>query len=180
MVRSNYKSRSDFVTAVFDKYQLKMQTIACGILHDTHLSEDAVSEAMIKIIKNADMIDDIESRKCANFVYTITKNTALDFYRKRQKERENGIHTTSHETISDVSCELFEAKYGFGEEINFYISQLSQTDIDIIALKYGDDFSYKEIALILEQSEDSIRQRASRARKKLESIIQKGGSFDDR
>ena len=42
MVRSNYKSRSDFVTAVFDKYQLKMQTIACGILHDTHLSEDAV------------------------------------------------------------------------------------------------------------------------------------------
>ena len=176
----NHNSKSDFITAIFNKYRHSMKRVASRILKDPQSAEDTVSEAMIKIIKNVDIIDDIESKKCANFVYTITKNTALDFYRKRQKERENEIHATSHETISDVSCELFEAKYGFGEEINFYISQLSQTDIDIIALKYGDDFSYKEIALILEQSEDSIRQRASRARKKLESIIQKGGSFDDR
>lgn len=171
MVRSNYKSRSDFVTAVFDKYQLKMQTIACGILHDTHLSEDAVSEAMIKIIKNADMIDDIESKKCANFVYTITKNTALDLYRKKQKEAENCAAYCEKDTIS---YNIFESQYSFGDQMQSYLSKLSQIDVDIIALKYGDNFTYREIGLILEMNEDSVRQRAVRARKKLETMIQKG------
>ena len=55
-----------------------------------------------------------------------------------------------------------------------YLSRLSQIDVDIIALKYGDNFTYREIGLILEMSEDSVRQRAVRARKKLETMIQKG------
>ena len=45
-----------------------MQRVASRILKDPQSAEDTVSEAMIKIIKNVDIIDDIESKKCANFV----------------------------------------------------------------------------------------------------------------
>ena len=79
----NHNSKSDFITAIFNKYRHSMKRVASRILKDPQSAEDTVSEAMIKIIKNVDIIDDIESKKCANFVYTITKNTALDLYRKK-------------------------------------------------------------------------------------------------
>lgn len=79
----NHNSKSDFITAIFNKYRHSMQRVAIRILKDPQSAEDTVSEAMIKIIKNVDIIDDIESKKCANFVYTITQNAALDLYRKK-------------------------------------------------------------------------------------------------
>ncbi len=82
----NHNSKSDFITAIFNKYRHSMQRVASRILKDPQSAEDTVSEAMIKIIKNVDIIDDIESKKCANFVYTITKNAALDLYRKNKKK----------------------------------------------------------------------------------------------
>lgn len=167
----NHNSKSDFITAIFNKYRHSMKRVASRILKDPQSAEDTVSEAMIKIIKNVDIIDDIESKKCANFVYTITKNTALDLYRKKQKEAENCTTYCEKDTIS---YDIFESQYGFGDQMQSYLSRLSQIDVDIIALKYGDNFTYREIGLILEMSEDSVRQRAVRARKKLETMIQKG------
>ena len=167
----NHNSKSDFITAIFNKYRHSMKRVASRILKDPQSAEDTVSEAMIKIIKNVDIIDDIESKKCANFVYTITKNTALDLYRKKQKEAENCATYCEKDTIS---YGIFESHYGFGDQMQSYLSRLSQIDVDIIALKYVDNFTYREIGLILEMSEDSVRQRAVRARKKLETMIQKG------
>ena len=61
----NHNSKSDFITAIFNKYRHSMKRVASRILKDPQSAEDTVSEAMIKIIKNVDIIDDIESKKCA-------------------------------------------------------------------------------------------------------------------
>ena len=90
---------------------------------------------------------------------------------KKAKEAENCATYCEKDTIS---YDIFESQYGFGDQMQSYLSRLSQIDVDIIALKYGDNFTYREIGLILEMSEDSVRQRAVRARKKLETMIQKG------
>ena len=109
----NLNSKSDFITAIFNKYRHSMQRVASRILKDPQSAEDTVSEAMIKIIKNVDILDDIESKKCANFVYTITKNTALDLYRKKQKEDGEKIEVTEEEIvdIDEISANA-QARYG--------------------------------------------------------------------
>jgi len=155
-----------------------MQRIAYKILKDTQFAEDIVSESMIKIIRNINIIDDVDTKRCANFVYTITKNTALDLYRKRQNENKKHITDYDVENVNNLedktNCDIFESAYGFGEQMSRYINELAPIDIDIIGLKYGDDFTYREIGLILEMSEDAVRKRASRARDKLEMMIRKG------
>lgn len=177
MSSSDFNYTSDLITALFNRYKYNMQRIAHGILNDSQLAEDVVSEAMIKIIKNIDFVDNIDSRRCANFVYTITKNTALDFYRKKKRDSDNCV--TFHESdyvnnIKDIiNYEVFEEKYGFGEQIQRYMENLEEVDIDIIGLKYGDGFTYKEISLMLNMTEDMIRQRALRAKRKLERAISK-------
>ena len=166
----NHNSKSDFITAIFNKYRHSMKRVASRILKDPQSAEDTVSEAMIKIIKNVDIIDDIESKMRQLCIYYY-KNTALDLYRKSKKKLRI-VHTYCEKDT--ISYDIFESQYGFGDQMQSYLSRLSQIDVDIIALKYGDNFTYREIGLILEMSEDSVRQRAVRARKKLETMIQKG------
>lgn len=172
MAPSEFSSKSDLITAIFIKYKYNMRKIVCDILGDSPYVEDVISDAMIKIIKNINMIDDIETKKSANFIYTITKNTALDFYRKKAKENKKICTVDWVDNIKEtLEYDIFESKYGFGEQICSYIEMLESIDIDIIGLKYGNEFSYKEIGLMLDMSEDNVRQRASRARQKLKKII---------
>ena len=175
---SGFRSKADLITAIFNRYRHSMQQVAYKILKDTQFAEDTVSEAMIKIIRNVELINDIDSKGCANFVYTITKNTALDLYRKRQSENKKCIADYDVEKVNDleeaINCDVFESAYGFGEKMSRYINELAPIDIDIIGLKYGDGFTYREIGLILEMNEDAVRKRAFRAREKLEIMIREG------
>ena len=93
---SGFRSKADLIAAIFNRYRHSMQQVAYKILKDTQFAEDTVSEAMIKIIRNVELINDIDSKGCANFVYTITKNTALDLYRKRQSENKKCIADYHH------------------------------------------------------------------------------------
>lgn len=175
MTSPEFGSSSDLISALFNRYKYNMQRIAFSILQDTQYAEDAVSESMIKIIKNIGMIDDIDTTKCANFVYTITKNTALDFYRKKKREREFCDANNMFRNIKeDISYDIFESRYGFGEQMRQYMEELADVDIDIIGLKYGDDFTYKEIGILLNMSEENVRKRASRAKQKLAAMIMEG------
>lgn len=175
MIPAEFGSSSDLISKLFNRYKYNMQKIAFSILQDTQYAEDAVSESMIKIIKNIGMIDDIDTTRCANFVYTITKNTALDFYRKVKRESElcnaNNMFSNVKE---DINYDIFESRHGFGEQMRQYMAELTDVDIDIIGLKYGDDFTYKEIGILLNMSEENVRKRASRAKQKLAAIIMEG------
>lgn len=176
--------KADRITVLFDRYKGSMQRIAHGILRDHQYAEDAVSEAMIKIIRNIDMVDDVESRQCANFVYTITKNTAIDNYRKRQKLNEvfvpNGDSIFVDHMKDNVDCSVFESRYGFGEQIERYMDRLEEVEADIISLKYADGFNLMEISRILEMPEETVRKKIQRIRKKLEIMITEGGQSNER
>ena len=78
---------------------------------------------------------------------------------------------------TDVSYDIFESQYGFGDQKCNFVSKpgYHKLDVDIIALKYGDNFTYREIGLILEH-ERRLRSSACLygPRKKLETMIQKG------
>ncbi len=178
MAPSDFNSTSDLIIALFNRYKYNMQRIAHGILKDNHLAEDVVSEAMIKIIKRINLIDNVDTKKCANFVYTITKNTALDFYRRKKRDNDKCVTLNESGYVNHIKnvidYDIFESKYGFGEQIQHYMENLEEIDIDIIGLKYGDGFTYKEIGLILNMTEEATRQRALRAKRKLKMIIEKG------
>ena len=67
--------------------------IQCIPLHMIYRScvedaEDIVEESFIKVIGILKKIDeaDIERPRCKNLMITITKNTAIDFIRKTEKE----------------------------------------------------------------------------------------------
>ncbi|MCQ4637887.1 RNA polymerase sigma factor [Anaerovorax odorimutans] len=180
MAPSEFKTTGSLITALFERYKTNMQRVAHGILKNADEADDAVQDAMIKIIKNIHMVDDIDSRRCANFVYTIVKNTALDVFRKKQKEMGQMVTNDISDFVNiigeEINFDVFEPDYGFSEGMQEYLSQLNEMDKDIICLRYGNDFSDEEIGRLLGMKPDAVRKRLSRARKHLAEIIEERGN----
>lgn len=157
------------------EYKTMMFSLAYSILKDHQLSEDAVQEAMLSLMKNMDKMDNIYSDRSRNYVYTVTKNKALSMFKAIKRENivqfpdDGGLYNI--EGALDVGA--FANEYGFTDELLIdAISKLDETDKDILCCKYGAGYSGKEIAKMMECSPDLVYKRMQRATAKLKDIIE--------
>ena len=125
--------------------------------------DDIVQLAMIKIMKNIDKIDDIDTDRCKHFIMVITKNTALNELSKKKNQKTVTFLPADMVNIVGGKPDLqeFGEAYGFSEEITILLGELKESDKDILCLKYGDDYSDWEISEILEIREEwqTVRRR---------------------
>ena len=156
-----------------------MLQLAESILKDYHLAEDAVQETILKLLDNLHMIDSFESDRTKNLVFTFTKNMAIN-ERKKQKRR---FREVLPDVLMDedgefiwtsgpaVDFKAFEDIYGFGEETEELFSQLNETDKDILRLKFGAEYSNREIAQLLNMTEENVKKRYQRMKKRMAQIL---------
>ena len=67
---------------IYSTYKKQMYYTANNILKDSHLAEDAVHNAFLRIINNLEKIEDINSHKTKGLIVIIVKNVSIDIYRK--------------------------------------------------------------------------------------------------
>lgn len=153
---------------LYNTYKQLLFYIANKILRDEYLSEDAVHISFIKIAKNINKIDTIDSRKTKSFITIITKRTAIDIYRKYKKQNIISFEEYCSDTDVDILCNDSEDSDTYLIEA---ISKLPEIYKEVFILKYRHDFSNKDIAKILNISKDTIEKRIQRGKKKLQSIL---------
>ena len=173
MMLDTEEEKSKFEKIYF-KYRQLMFQVANGILKDEYLAEDAVHKAFIKIMKHLDKIKEIECPKTKAFSVIIVKHTAIDLYRKRKRENTVQIEeevlveyratTVDQEVIDKVENPLTAA-----------ILALPYHYSEIILLKYNHNYTDKQIAGLLGLSEDNVKKRLQRAKKKLKEIMKEAG-----
>ena len=159
---------------LFQRYKSMMFSTVKDIIKDKHISEDIVQEALIKIANNIDKVnDDIYSNDAKSFILTITKNTALDFYRKNAKRME--VECFIEDFEENVFCDFdedFASKLDDGNKIIFMIKNMKEIYRDIFIFKYVHGFENEEIAKLLNITEETVRQRISRGKKMLEEKLE--------
>lgn len=177
MAPEKFKSKEELTEALFLRYKQTMTAIAMSFMGNIHDADDIVQLSMIKVINNIDKIDDINSARCRHFIMVITKNTALNEINKKNRRKTVTFAPSDIVNISEPCFEnySFEEKYGFSDEMLKLLSELKEIDKDILCLKYGDGYSTGEIGEITGLSEAAVRQRLSRARKRLCEILMEGG-----
>lgn len=156
--------------ALYALYSGSMYAAAYKILNQ---AEDAVQLSLIKVIRNLDRVtaEEMSDIRTKNFLMTITRNTAIDMYRKRQKQ-----------PISSEEIEMEIAPFAPSTEEIFFdrvsvtdlaaaISQLDQKYKDVLRLYYINELSSKEIGELLNLSQFTVNSRLQRARGKLGKII---------
>lgn len=164
------KTEYDKTLLLYELYEQKMYAVAYSILGDKWQAEDAVSESFIKIIKNLNKIKDEESDKTKRYIIRIIQNTAIDLYRRNQKER--SMFTVASEENEDFSdmCNPVEAFFkdeSDKDEINELLSVLPEIYQQVFVCRCLREMSTKETADYLKIGESLIRKRYERAKEML-------------
>jgi RNA polymerase sigma-70 factor (ECF subfamily) len=148
-------------------YSRTMLYIARGILKDQSLSEDAVSEAFVRIIGNLHKINMDDCYRTKGFVVVIVRNVSLNILKKQTREKAVPLEEYIEYSNGDVPVLDNITSKEACAEIARAIASLNKAYADILYLKYEMDYSSDEMAEVLGISRENARMRLSRARKAL-------------
>jgi len=160
-------------------HQKKAFNIAYRILGNLEDANDVTQEALIKAYRGIKNFNGKSS--FSTWLYTIVNNACIDFMRKNKKtnliylDREYETEESSYkiQVYSDEETpeEVFEKKE-VKRIVHEAINRLSYEHRRIIVLRDIQQFTYQEIAELLNCSEGTVKSRISRARKNLKILIQ--------
>ncbi len=167
----NEKDKGKF-EEIYIRYKSLMLGRAYEILRDRELSEDAVHNAFIRILKNLEKLDETDSNRTKGFVMIVLENVAKTMY---VKNRRQNIIELNENISEDTNVEIDTEKKLTAEFIAQKIAQLPDTYREVITLKYLHGLNDKEIASVLNISQTSARKRLQRSREKLKKLV--GGEF---
>jgi RNA polymerase sigma-70 factor (ECF subfamily) len=142
-----------------------MYVKAYAVLSDHGLAEDAVSEAFIRVYRNLHRITDVDGGQTAAFLVTIVKNVAIDLYHKRNKVIVADFG--EHEQASDFDLESEIETKDEAASVLRLVDKLGEDLKAVFLLKFAHDLPHKDIAKILNLTENNVTVKLHRAKKKL-------------
>ena len=158
------------------QYKYLLFSEANKILNDTHLAEDAVQQAFLRIIKNLHKIDEKNVPATRNFLVIICRNVSLDILRDRQYLNKN---SDDIEDLEIENSEMSPADIAVDNEsvnrIVDMIKQLPPIYRDVILLKHSHNLSRDEISQTLDVPLETVKKRLVRAKKMLAESLEREG-----
>lgn len=163
-------------TQAFGKLVLAYQdfifTVAMRVVKVREEAEEVTQDTFIKAYESLGTYRG--DSKFSSWLYSIAYRKALDRVRKQKRNKELELI----EEITERQLDEVENALGFLEAqerrqmINNCILKLPEQDAALITFYYFEEMSVKEIAKITELSEDNIKIKLFRSRKKLFNMLQ--------
>lgn len=182
MEKSNNEGLSR-VERIYEQYKNLMYKEAFNILHDTHDAEDAVQQALLKLVRCADKIKDDEPGMLCNFLKIVVRNVSKDLYNKRiyLNTTEDTIEVLEDNT-TDSGMEVADIIIGQEsvDRIAKVIEGLPDKYRDVLLLVKVYGYSKEQTMEILNVNYETLKKRMTRAKKKLLEALKKEGLNDGR
>jgi RNA polymerase sigma-70 factor (ECF subfamily) len=156
-------------------YDLYVDRIYRFIFFKINSEDDAKDLTSEVFLKTWQYIKDNRNVKNLNaFIYMVARNSVIDFYRSRSKKQETEeLIGESHNNISDDSLLLQKMKEFEVADLLKALNTLKDEYREIIILRYLDELSVKEIALVLKKSPGAVRILVYRALNALKKSVGK-------
>ncbi|MBQ9134132.1 MAG: RNA polymerase sigma factor [Clostridia bacterium] len=175
----------DFIRDIYAEYGDYMYKVALDVLHSKQDAEDAVMDAMYKIIKYIAKFEGATDNEIRNQVVigirTTVKRKAIDHYNTRRNRfaAETDLYYTDadgeyamldpEDTSFDLDAIVIRAENQ--RAVQKALLRLSQELQDAVNLTYIGGYSCVEAADFLEISDGALRARLYKARKKLSEML---------
>ena len=130
-------------------------------------AEDAVQSVFLKLLKSNVHFNDYEHEKA--WFITTTKNCCKDILKSWWKRKR-----VDFETLPDIASGDDDNQE---KEIISKLLALPEKYRTVLSLYYLEDYSVKEIAILLGRNESTIRSQLQRGRKKLKIDLEGGKDF---
>jgi len=134
---------------------------------DREKAKDYMQEAYCrtwKYIADGKVIENIRA-----FIYRTANNIIIDEVRKKKSTSLDYMMEKGFAPSTDLRNKT--ENYFTGKEIMGIIQSLEEKYRDVVLLKYVDDLSTKEIASVLNETENNVYVRLSRGLQKVKQIV---------
>ena len=163
----------DKVIFIYENFYPFMCYSAGEVLgHNKPDVEDAVHNAMLKLIENIDLIDLSDVKKVKNLCGIVAKNKARDHCKLRDNQTialDDTVDTSDDYSNPD-DIVVIEESCGIILEA---IHDLDDTYRDVCVLKYVHGYKIREISAILALPQNTVSTRLSRAKQLLKKALRK-------
>lgn len=153
---------------VINRYQKKIFGLAMGFFHDRDEAMEIVQETFARVYEK---LDQFEITTCfKNWIYRISMNLCVDFYRKQKQGRRYQKALSRQEEQNPDGAQDPEAHAEgelLKESFKKIISLLPRRQKLIVVMKHYGGLKYREIADILNVSTGSVKSLHHRAVQKL-------------
>ena len=126
-------------TKLYEDYALKVRNFILSKVNDFNLAEDLTSEVFLKVYSNISSFDE-KKASLSTWIFTITRNLLIDYYRTRKIHVELPEDLTYDEEVNICDEENLEIlKKG--------LKSLSEKERDVIILHYYSKLTLKDAAV---------------------------------
>nr|WP_028987166.1 sigma-70 family RNA polymerase sigma factor [Thermicanus aegyptius] len=174
LIRSAQAGDRDAMIRLLREIETPLYRTAYYLINHEQDALDVTQEALIRIYTNISSYR--EQAQFLTWAQRIVTNLCIDRFRKQRES----VHIDDMERVlpSPGSVEEEVMKKNTAKDIEEAISQLPQNFRTVVVLRYIQDFSYGEIAEILNLPLNTVKSHLFRARKLLQNLLrdyEKGG-----
>ena len=132
---------------IYLTYKEKITSYVKSRVENSYEAEDIVSSVFLNIFRNLDRFDE-QRASLSTWIYTITRNTVIDYYKKRKTQSLFSDDVMEIEEIPEEPT-VDEADL---ESLANALEQLSERQRDLIILHYYRGYTLKRIAEMMGMS----------------------------
>ena len=179
ILKKALKGKKEAFSEIYDFYIIRIFRFIYLKTSSKETAEDLASEVFLrywKRIKNGTKDKDLKKKiandKIGSFLYKISKNLIIDFYRKKEVltvEIDDSIKEKIKDQKQDILADV-NAKQEVEEMIKT-LGKLKDEYREIIILRYVEELSIIEVAEITGKSSGSVRVLLHRAVKALKGAV---------
>ena len=157
---------------IFSSYKERLYAFAVGYLKVADDAQELVQEVFVKVWENRETLD--ETRSINSYLFTISKNTILNYFRKKANEQSYIDYIKKNTSLIYNKTEADLAYEELVEKANRVIEQLPARQKEIYRLSREQSLSNKEISLKLKISKKTVENQVTLAMKFLQEQLGNG------
>ena len=166
--------RQEALAEVYRRHAGAVFALARRVLNEAHVAEEVVQEVLLKLWSHPDRFDP-DRGSLRSFLLTQTHSRAVDIVRsdssrRRREDTEMAVAATAG---YDVEHEVWDL--AMAEHVQEALAALSDDERLPIELAYFGGHSYREVALMLDQPEGTVKSRIRAGLRRLRTELQSAG-----
>ena len=176
LVRLIALRRSDALSALYDRYNRLVFSLALHVVGDRETAEEITQDVFYRVWENAATYR-ADQAKLTTWMTSITRNRAIDILRKRQVRPErdsldwedagldgNPAQSENPEELTDLALQQ--------QRVRLAISALPADQRQVLSLAYFQGLSHSQIAEKLDQPLGTVKTRIRLAMQRLREVLQ--------
>ncbi len=170
LVISAKSGNKDAFGELYKIYLNKIYRFVYFLVYNEPLAEDITQNTFFKAWNSIQRFS-VDKGTFQSFLYTIARNTVIDYQRKKKDtilDPVSELYIESHENIENDFIRKEE-----GKRVRDALKFLPEFDRELIVLRYFEEMSYHDIAQVFKKNEGALRVKIHRALRLIKKVYER-------